>query len=245
MARLILIFFILLFICGCKEQLLHDLTENDATRMIVKLARGGIEADKERQPDGLWSVIVSRDDRSKALIFLHDQRELRSGKATLNHSSFVSSRDEQRYMLERRLAAELQETLSAIPSVAEARVHLKLTRRDPILNRPIEGEQGSASVMLVVEGEAELSKEALTSLVSGAVSLPKTAVSILITRIEKADQFHNLPIGVETSWQKQYLTNDNLRILAATIIFISLAISFYRIRQNRRRNQYAKAAYQV
>ena len=172
-----------MLLCGCDEQLIHDLNESEANRLITRLESAHIEAAKDKQADGKWSVLVEHDQYLSALRYLDQARLLKSNEAAPEYqSSMISSRDEQRFHFERSLSSEIESTLIKVRGVLEARVHLNLPQVDPLLGRRLENNSGSGSVLLVTNGEFELSNEEIARLVSGAAGISDTAVSILISK---------------------------------------------------------------
>jgi type III secretion protein J len=166
---------------GCREQIVHNLGEADANRLLTSLSRVSIEAEKVKQADGKWAVAVERSASLRAIDHLDTAHLLReTGENASPKASMISSREDQRFRYERALSGELEATLRNIPGVLEARVHLNLPVVDPLFGQPVDDKKGSASVLLVNRSE-KLGKEQIAALVSGAAGIPTTLVSVLVS----------------------------------------------------------------
>lgn len=174
---------LLLALAGCREQIIHDLSEGDANRLMTRLNTAGIEAEKVRQADTGWALSVSSSNARQAIGYLIDSRAMRRpGRADDEKPSLVSSREEQRFRYERSVSRELEGTLAGIEGVLEARVHLNLPLADPLFGS-VAGLAGggTASVLLVTSGELRLSKEEVAALVAQAVGIESQKVAVLVS----------------------------------------------------------------
>lgn len=182
--RLAVLMVLCILLVGCRESIVHNLTESEANRLLTKLHTIGVQSSKVRQADGKWSLEVEEGDAVRAISFLNDTHLLREDSSELSGgSSVLSSREEQRFQLERAKAMEIEYTLSAIDGVLEARVHLNLPARDPLFGQPIGKSDGTgASVLLIAREDLELSEEGVRALVAGAAGLKKESISVLITK---------------------------------------------------------------
>jgi type III secretion protein J len=173
--------FLALIVTGCREQLMHNLSEQQANRLITRLHENVIESRKTRQPDGRWSVEVERNQLAQALREMQKLRLLRDVRATSSeNSSVIASRDQQRFAFERALSSEVEQTLLSIEGVLEARVHLNLPQVDPLFGKSITGAQGSGSVFIIAEQELAFSREEFANLVAGAAGMLPQGISVLI-----------------------------------------------------------------
>jgi type III secretion protein J len=121
---------------GCRSQVLHDLPEPEANRIISVLQDHGIYADKVLidAETNTWAISVPRDATSRAWSVLEEYRLPRAqqrkfsdvfGKSKL----VVTPREEQALFLE-ALQGELSQTVESIKGVIDARVHLVMPQRD-------------------------------------------------------------------------------------------------------------------
>ena len=121
---------------ACRSEVLHDLPESEANRIVAVLQDHGIYADKVlADPEtNTWAISVPRDTTSRAWAVLEEYRLPRTqerrfsdvfGKSKL----VVTPREEQALFLE-ALQGELSQTVESIKGVIDARVHLVLPERD-------------------------------------------------------------------------------------------------------------------
>lgn len=178
---------VLFLITGCDEQILHDLAEQDANRVVSRLSSGNLPAKKVAQSDGRWAISVSKGFVVKALTYLETTRVLspRGTSSTVStKGGFVPSRDEQRFRYERSVALSIEDSLGAMRGVLEARVHLNLPENDPLFGTRKES-SGSGSVLLVTDSDFSAKDEEVAALVSGAAGIPAAKVSVLRSRAER------------------------------------------------------------
>jgi type III secretory pathway lipoprotein EscJ len=185
---------ITLAICsaGCQEQIVHDLSEREANKVLSELHDAKVNARKVIQADGRWAVSVSKTEMFPALTHLESQRVLQapSSRGALNaKSGFIPSREEQLFRHERVMAEAIEESLGAIPGVLQARVHLNLPAEDPVFGSS-RTSTGSGSVLLLVDDECMARDEEVARLVSGAAGIPAAAVGILRSRAEHTSLSH-------------------------------------------------------
>ena len=169
---------------GCDEQILHDLTEQEANKVLSRLHVGSLSAQKVLQSDGRWAIAVDENQVIPALTFLDSNRVLAARTSNLPVSSkggIVPSREEQWFRYERSIAVSIEESLSTIRGVLEVRVHVNLPEKDPLFGTTSK-ESGSGSVLLVVDERYEASKSDVAHLVSGAAGIPPERISVLQSR---------------------------------------------------------------
>lgn len=178
---------------ACREQVVHNLGENEVNRLLTRLHDVGIEAQKERQPDGSWALAVEHGEASIALKHLDESRLLREVTSVGSEKgSLFSSREEQRFKLERALAREIEGTLASIPGVLEARVNLHLPPTDPIFGVPSQRVPGSASVLLIAKHEYAIASSDIVGVVAGASGIEARQVTVLISRSAERDSGERL-----------------------------------------------------
>lgn len=142
-----------LLLAGCSRTTLYsNLDEQQANELMAALLGAGIGADKGQtttQNGTGWEVRVSQGDFPRAMQVLASRRLPReryvSMCETFKKEGFASSAIEERARYQCSLQQELAHTLSGIPGVAEARVHVALPERDPLGN---ETNDSSAAVTI-------------------------------------------------------------------------------------------------
>ena len=121
---------------ACKAEVLHDLPEAEANRILAVLQDHGIYADKilANPEENTWAISVPKDATARAWSVLEEYRLPRTqerrfsdvfGKSKL----VVTPREEQALFLE-ALQGELSQTVESVKGVIDARVHLVLPERD-------------------------------------------------------------------------------------------------------------------
>lgn len=182
---------------GCDEQILHDLSEQEANRVISRLGVATLDAKKVQQSDGRWAIAVPRNSTVSTLSFLETNRVLtpRAAMASAGgKGGFVPSREEQWFRYERSVALTIEDSLSTVLGVLEARVHLNLPETDPLFGTRKES-SGSGSVLLVIDDRYGSKDEEIAALVAGAAGIPaakvtvlKSRASVVSTKVERLDQ---------------------------------------------------------
>jgi type III secretory pathway lipoprotein EscJ len=172
----------LLCLAGCKEQILHDLSETEANRIVSRLQGAELHAEKRLQSDGRWAIALPERQASTGLRYLEDRRVLSSQRGDalqFTKGGFVPSREEQRFRYERSIATAIEESLQAVRGVLEAHVHLNLPKADTLFGERADKSVGSSSVLLLVDERFETSDHDIARLVAGAVGLPADKISVL------------------------------------------------------------------
>ena len=220
MKGVVTIFFSALLLVGCREQVVHNLSESEANRVISGLHSVTIASEKHSQSDGLWTVEVDRQDLLPSLQFLETSKVLRSrDEKKREKTSLLSSREEQRFQHERALSNEIEQTIAAIDGVRTARVHLNLPPIDPIFGQPLARVPGSASVLLSVMSAASISSSEIGSIVSGASGIAIERIAVVI--IEES----NSEANTETSSYARGLMAKNAQeSLVHTVSYILVAM---------------------
>ncbi len=179
--KLVVIFIALLF-TACQEQIVHNLDEVQANNMKVALAKTGIPAKKIKEGDA-WSISVSSSLAEASLRKLTSDRllsridEVPEGPS----SSFIQSPEERTYLLERKLARNLERTLERIPGVLEARVHINQHANNAL--EILGKEKGeTASVLLISVGNHSLSEEEVKKIVEGASGVEAKKIAVIIAK---------------------------------------------------------------
>ncbi|MDC0358932.1 hypothetical protein OAO01_08955 [Oligoflexia bacterium] len=180
--RAIFFTLLLLLLTACKEQIIHNLSEKDANRLLTRLHAIEIQPEKVRQPDGKWAISVKKSSAFKAIKYLNDTRVFRENYPVLNEkASILTSRESQRFRFERALSKEIEATLASVEGVLEARVHLNLPATDPLFGRALESvDLATGSVLLVTLTNSSISKEQIALLVGGASGIAPAKISVLI-----------------------------------------------------------------
>ncbi|TWH99404.1 type III secretion protein J [Luteimonas cucumeris] len=148
-----------LLLAGCNGSALYsDLDEQQANEVTAALQGAGIGAEKAPSPNKKgWEVRVGRNEFPQAMQVLHDRGLPRARYASMcevfKKEGFASSAIEERARYQCSLEQEIARTLSQIPGVVDARVHIALPERDPLGGTE---KVSSASVMIFERPGADL-----------------------------------------------------------------------------------------
>lgn len=226
-----------LFLSGCKEQIVHNLEESDANKIMTVLHDSGLEVEKKIQPDGRWSIAVPKDNSMVALRLLEDKRVLRApSKSNILKGSVISSREAQKFEYERGLSREIENTLMSLDGVLDARVHLNLPTPDPLLGKVSGNLGGTGSVLLVVSENMPLKNADIAGLVSGASGISAEKISVIQSKSAEVNQ-SSVPVYVETNLiNKQFdwalIFGAAAVILFSIIVFVSGKRRYSRLQQD-------------
>lgn len=165
---------------GCREQIVHDLSEREANSVISQLSMARLDALKVRQADGRWAISIDKDEMIPALSYIETRRVLstRDAASASSKGGMIPSREEQWFRYERSVALSIEESLSALPGVLDARVHVNLPDDDPLFGDSAR-RGGSASVLLVVDQRFGADDAEVAALVGGAAGLQRDVVRVL------------------------------------------------------------------
>lgn len=177
---------------ACAEPVYHGIAEVEANEMVVVLEQHGLEAGKERDPEGdnLWMVTVPSAERVRAWKVLQDEGlprpEVSGFSAFYPSGGLVPTSSEERVLLQYSTAQELRQSLLAIDSVVGARVNLVLPEKPRVRLQNTVIEPPRASVLIKyqpTQKEPPLSELAVQRLVSGGVEgLSPENIEVIFTR---------------------------------------------------------------
>jgi type III secretion protein J len=177
--KIIILVFILL--SGCKEVIIHDASEKDANKIIINLHQIGISAEKSQTVSGLWNVSTSKSESIKAIAYLENNRlQIKPANNSKKSNSAFSTIQDNHIANTKNLASELENSLSSINQILEARVHLNIPLADPIFGEK-EKVQGSASVLLLTKENSKINVSDIQNLVAGAAGINANTVNVLIS----------------------------------------------------------------
>lgn len=139
---------LLLAACG-RAELYSKLSEAQANEMIAVLQSAGVQAEKVDNGEAGWTISTAKGDFGHAIEVLHAQGYPREDFQSLGtifpKKGVLSSPTEERARLTFGMQQELQNTISQIDGVVQARVHLALPESQPLAETP---PPASASVFI-------------------------------------------------------------------------------------------------
>ncbi|MBK7860064.1 MAG: type III secretion protein [Archangiaceae bacterium] len=222
---------------ACSVELQHDLSEDDANDIYVKLQNEGINATKDRDESGgneiRYKITVAKADVAGATTVLrkyalprpraHGLAAFREGKG------MIPTATEERAMFVEALAGEVSNSLNRYPGVLEAKVIVNIPEVND-LTQPDKKPLPSASVFIKYsEGmrQPPLDKDAVRRFVAMAVSeLPENRVEVLFTPDkqdelgDKTERIVNV-LGIMVSRGSA----DQLKIMIGVGAFLMMAMA--------------------
>lgn len=132
--------FLLLMSCallsGCDVDLYGKLDEVDANRMVSTLDASGIDARKDAQKDGSFTLRVATNEFARSVAILDAAGLPGEPRTTLKDmfqgGGLVATPAQEQAQLTVGLGAELARTIGTIDGVVTARVHVVLAERTPL-----------------------------------------------------------------------------------------------------------------
>lgn len=187
----LLALFLLTSGCG-KQQLYGTLPEKEANEMMAILIENNVACTKEPgEEDGSWKLSVEQNQFADAVEILNEFGRPRDKFVSIEDlfpkTGLVSSPAEQRIRLTYGLEQSLAKTITEIPNVISARVHLVLPNNDPLSGESVQ--PSSASVVIIHRPDAD--SESLVTLVkqiviNGIAELDVGAVSVELVEAEES-----------------------------------------------------------
>ncbi len=120
----------ILLVAGCKEVVYSGLSEVEANEMVAILEASGISSGRERDKDGVYSLLVEGADVAPAITILktegYPRKKFRSMGDIFSAEGIVGTPFEERARFIYALNEELSRTISTISGVRSARVHIML-----------------------------------------------------------------------------------------------------------------------
>ena len=218
---------------GCKESIVHDLTEGEANRLVARFQKADVDLTKTLQADGRWSLSVEGAEAPRAIRFLDSERLLNVGGTSPQPSSLLSSKEEQQFQLEREVSRVIENTLMSIKGILQARVHLVKSTRETFTIGPTEDKQ-SGSVLLVVSNEFTLTVDEIAKLVAGASGIKAEVISVLVTIEEPQKQDRNGATGlVVNNLGGKFESQNSLLIGGITSCFGLVALTLLGLRSRK------------
>lgn len=174
-----------IFMLGCRQDLVHDLGDHDATRIATQLQEKNVSCERIRQSDGKWTIRVHEKEIMSALQILSQSRAFREKREIREESSVLPSEFEQRFRYERSLSSSLEDSLLTLNGVQEARVHLQMGKDNaaPLLGE-IKNSSGTASVLLITSTESGVTIDEVSQLVSGGSGISRDKISVVVKHEE-------------------------------------------------------------
>lgn len=242
----LLIAFVLCSLCftyGCRMELQHGLTEDQANEVLVVLQQNDIPGAAKIREEGekpMWTVAVPKQDAVRAWRIMKSQdlpRAAEKGLAeTFGTGSLIPTATEEKALYLDALCNELQRTIETIDGVVRARVHLVLPEEQILPEEATPENRPKASVLIKYRlnsrGEIPYKDDAIKILVANAIQKldPKDVVvignEVLPTGNSGAgtsfEQIGLIKVSSDTGWALK--TGGALALLIIAVLFFILAL---------------------
>lgn len=236
---------LLLALSACSHKIQHGLDEPEANELETVLTAAGIDARKVREPgrDARWAIEVPESQTTAAIRILSEaglpRRAVKGLSEVYGSPGLVPTAAEERARFILALSGEISRTLTAIPGVVHARVHLVTPPSGPpsTLQPPV---RPTASILVSARHGARAQlldmRSDLQALVAGAVdNLAREDVSVVIAELPP-------PPAVEAAagW-----TIGRLALVVATALVALLATALVLLALQNRRLRLARSEKEV
>jgi type III secretion protein J len=214
---------VLFALSGCSKAITSEVSERDATEIVVALKAYGISSSKAPSDGKKWAVSVSPTDwpdASQVMFSAGLPRAEHPGFAELmKKDSLVSSPNAERAKMLYAMGNELSRSLQDIDGVISARVHLVVPEKDPFKEKP---RASSASVLIKHSAElkpAELEQPIRNFISRSAEGLTPETVSVTFVPAR-------MPWSTRTQGQTNWMTNPLIAILGALAVVCAAIAGF-------------------
>ena len=178
----VIILLIIIFLTGCRADLVQNVEPKEAARMVSILSEAGVEVFQKLQANGNWSLSVNQEALLPAMTILDQYRltPLKKEIAKEEKSLFPTPEEERRFS-EKKRAQSIEDTLRSLPSVLDARV---------LLTPP-----SSASVVVFAKPNFSVTEKELKEIVSGACGIAIGGINVLLRK----DPIQKISMTLSTS----------------------------------------------
>jgi type III secretion protein J len=182
---------------ACSQQLFGALNENSANLVVAALRSEGIAAEKVLASEDMWKVTVPDDEFARSTQVLKRRnlppQQFEGLGRVFKKESLVSTPTEERARLIYAMSQELEQSLTTLDGVLNARVHPVIPPHDPLNPKKV---ASSASVLIKYRPGAEIaSRESMIRalVASGIEGLAYDDVRVLMVEAEKQPTINEKP----------------------------------------------------
>jgi len=212
--RFSILFLITLCVAGCSEDVIHDLTELQANKVVLELNAQGVEAAKKKR-GSKWDISVDSDDAKRAISILEHSPELRRTLKPSSDKNFgpIPGKAERQLLREEQISSELAHSIEKLDGVREARVHLHL----PEESDTTASKTGSALVVLS-EG-ATVRTEEVQAILSGGSGIKSHDIAVIFVNQKEATSTNELQEPNLTTSSPQLVKTEPTKFNTLALIF--------------------------
>jgi type III secretion protein J len=182
---------------ACSQQLFGALSENSANLVVAALRSEGIAAEKVFASEDMWKVTVPDDEFARSTQVLKRRnlppQQFEGLGRVFKKESLVSTPTEERARLIYAMSQELENSLTTLDGVLNARVHPVIPPHDPLNPKKV---PSSASVLIKYRPGAEIaSRESMIRalVAAGIEGLAYDDVRVLMVEAEKQPTINEKP----------------------------------------------------
>ena len=185
----IFIMVVTVVLSACSQQLFGALSENSANLVVAALRSEGVAAEKVFASEDMWKVTVPDDEFARSTQILKRRnlppQQFEGLGKVFKKESLVSTPTEERARLIYAMSQELENSLTTLDGVLNARVHPVIPPHDPLNPKKV---PSSASVLIKYRPGAEIaSRESMIRalVAAGIEGLAYDDVRVLMVEAEK------------------------------------------------------------
>jgi type III secretion protein J len=189
--------FLTILLSACSQQLFGALNENSANLVVAALRSEGIAAEKVFASEDMWKVTVPDDEFARSTQILKRRnlppQQFEGLGRVFKKESLVSTPTEERARLIYAMSQELENSLTTLDGVLNARVHPVIPPHDPLNPKKV---PSSASVLIKYRPGAEIaSRESMIRalVAAGIEGLAYDDVRVLMVEAEKQPTINEKP----------------------------------------------------
>lgn len=195
---LIVFFVVVISLTACEKMaIVHDLSERDASEIIVLLNVNGVKAEKikeVRNQEVFWSVSVSPSDEITAqnILVANQLPRVRQGglEGSCKNTSMIVTKDTEKCRMLLAMKGEIINSLQSIPGVSFADVVLNIPDKEEFPDPNVPQPRPSASVTLRlnkdVKDQTPLSEGKVQEFVANSISgMDARDVAVIISYVNQ------------------------------------------------------------
>ena len=205
-----ILYILLLIFLGCNQELSRDLAPRDAGRIVSILNQLGVTCSQQMQSNGLVTLLVSTEEKVKAIKVIDTYRLLPQKKKVGEASGFFPSPEADRKKMQGELIEQIEDAIRSFQGVLDARiflqgVHEPSNTEERLLSSPLlaAGTEVRPSASVIVFSMAtiagSITAEEIKRMVAGATGIALESIHVLFKQEVFEDRFADtvLPVRLQ------------------------------------------------